>query len=127
MEHVIFHFFKFCLVFHIFTLLPLCYSSLLSFPICPFYQDTKLYEYKIFGVQEDLDPELSAQVYMDWEYRKKWDSYVLGEAEQQAQKRARGLRDGTEEIENWEMNADSLCRCDPAVGCSWVASMVVQP
>ena len=111
-----------------FTFLPLCYSSLLSFPICPFYQDTKLYEYKIFGVQEDLDPELSAQVYMDWEYRKKWDSYVLGEVEQQTQKQARWLRDGTEEIIfSWEMNADSLCRCDPAVGCSWVASMVVQP
>ena len=51
-------------------------------PIAPFLQDTKLYEYKIIGLQEDLDPELSAQVYMDWEYRKKWDSYVLGEAEQ---------------------------------------------
>ena len=106
MEHVIFHFFNF-FSFPYFTLLPFCYSSLLSFPICPFYQDTKLYEYKIFGVQEDLDPELSAQVYMDWEYRKKWDSYVLGEAEQQTQKQARWLRDGTEEIIfSWEMNAD---------------------
>ena len=28
---------------------------------------------------EDMDPELCAQVYVDWEYRKKWDSYVLGE------------------------------------------------
>ena len=27
----------------------------------------------------DLDPEMSAQVYVDWEYRKVWDSYVLGE------------------------------------------------
>ena len=62
------------------------FLSLLSAIVCYlsfFYQDTKLYEYKIFGVQEDLDPELSAQVYMDWEYRKKWDSYVLGEPEQQ--------------------------------------------
>ncbi len=28
---------------------------------------------------EDMDPELSAQVYVDWEYRKKWDSYTMGE------------------------------------------------
>ena len=27
----------------------------------------------------DLDPEMCAQVYVDWEYRKIWDSYVLGE------------------------------------------------
>lgn len=27
---------------------------------------------------DDMDPELCAQVYVDWEYRKKWDSYVLG-------------------------------------------------
>lgn len=26
----------------------------------------------------DLDPEISAQVYVDTEYRKKWDTYVLG-------------------------------------------------
>ncbi len=26
---------------------------------------------------DDLDPETSAQVYVDWEYRKVWDSYVL--------------------------------------------------
>ena len=25
----------------------------------------------------DLDPEICAQVYVDTEYRKKWDSYVL--------------------------------------------------
>lgn len=31
------------------------------------------------GVMEDLDPEMCAQVYVDWEYRKVWDSYVLGE------------------------------------------------
>ena len=30
---------------------------------------------------DDLDPEHSAMVYLDWEYRKKWDSYVLGKAE----------------------------------------------
>lgn len=26
----------------------------------------------------DLDPEICAQVYVDTEYRKKWDSYVFG-------------------------------------------------
>ena len=30
------------------------------------------------GEMADLDPEMCAQVYIDWEYRKKWDSYVLG-------------------------------------------------
>lgn len=42
-------------------------------------QETGLYEYKIHGAMEDLDPELCAQVYVDWEYRKKWDSYAIGE------------------------------------------------
>ena len=42
-------------------------------------QETGLYEYKIHGAMDDMDPELCAQVYVDWEYRKKWDSYVLGE------------------------------------------------
>lgn len=27
----------------------------------------------------DLDPEMCAQVYVDWEYRKVWDTYVLSE------------------------------------------------
>ena len=42
-------------------------------------QETGLYEYKIHGAMDDMDPEQCAQVYVDWEYRKKWDSYVLGE------------------------------------------------
>ena len=45
----------------------------------PLPQESGLYEYKIVGLMEDLDPELSAQVYVDWEYRKVWDSYVMGE------------------------------------------------
>lgn len=45
------------------------------------FQESGLYEYKIAGVMEDMDPELCAQVYVDWEYRKKWDSYALGENE----------------------------------------------
>ena len=36
-----------------------------------------LYDYKIHGVMADLDPKLCAQVYVDWEYRKVWDTYVL--------------------------------------------------
>jgi hypothetical protein len=40
-------------------------------------EESQLYEYKVIGIQEDLDAEISAQVYMDWDYRKKWDSYVL--------------------------------------------------
>ena len=31
------------------------------------------------GVMADLDPEESAQVYVDWQYRKIWDTYVIGE------------------------------------------------
>ena len=27
----------------------------------------------------DLDPIVCGNVYVDWEYRKKWDKYVLGE------------------------------------------------
>lgn len=60
---------------------PVCHIHCILFSLSlmlPLIQDTKLYEYKIIGLQEDLDPEMSAQVYMDWEYRKKWDSYVLG-------------------------------------------------
>ena len=50
-------------------------QNFFSFP----FQDSGLYEYKTFGVMDDLDPEICAQVYVDWEYRKVWDTYVLGE------------------------------------------------
>lgn len=43
------------------------------------FQESGLYEYKILGVMDDLDPEMCAQVYVDWEYRKVWDTYVLGQ------------------------------------------------
>ena len=43
------------------------------------FQESGLYEYKTFGVMADLDPEICAQVYVDWEYRKVWDTYVLGQ------------------------------------------------
>ncbi|XP_029998069.1 phosphatidylcholine transfer protein [Sphaeramia orbicularis] len=39
-------------------------------------QETGLYEYKVFGVLSTCTPELCADVYMDLEYRKKWDGYV---------------------------------------------------
>ncbi|XP_078376077.1 phosphatidylcholine transfer protein-like [Oculina patagonica] len=35
-----------------------------------------LYEYKIMGTLEDVGPAVCKQVYMDLEYRKKWDEYV---------------------------------------------------
>ncbi|XP_067686080.1 phosphatidylcholine transfer protein-like [Haliotis asinina] len=35
-----------------------------------------LYEYKIYGYMKDVQPDICAKVYMDTEYRKKWDSYV---------------------------------------------------
>ena len=44
------------------------------------FQESGLYEYKTFGVMADLDPEICAQVYVDWEYRKVWDTYVLGQS-----------------------------------------------
>ncbi|XP_037666002.1 phosphatidylcholine transfer protein isoform X2 [Choloepus didactylus] len=39
-------------------------------------QNTGLYEYKVFGVLENCPPALLADVYMDLDYRKKWDQYV---------------------------------------------------
>ena len=43
-------------------------------------QESGLYEYKTLGLMDDLDSETCAQVYVDWEYRKVWDSYVLGKS-----------------------------------------------
>ncbi|KAM9391885.1 phosphatidylcholine transfer protein isoform 2-T2 [Pholidichthys leucotaenia] len=39
-------------------------------------KETGLYEYKVRGVFNSCTPEVCADVYMDLEYRKKWDSYV---------------------------------------------------
>ncbi|XP_020847591.1 phosphatidylcholine transfer protein isoform X2 [Phascolarctos cinereus] len=39
-------------------------------------EQTGLYEYKAFGDFKDCPPTLCADVYMDLEYRKQWDSYV---------------------------------------------------
>ena len=41
-------------------------------------QVSGLYEYKIMGSISDVLPEVCKQVYMDLEYRRKWDDYVNG-------------------------------------------------
>ena len=56
----------------LYLLLAVCFSILCL-------QASGLYEYKVHGVMPDLDPEESARVYVDWEYRKIWDTYVIGE------------------------------------------------
>ncbi|KAL3837508.1 hypothetical protein ACJMK2_022860 [Sinanodonta woodiana] len=43
-----------------------------------------LYEYKIYGTLDDVLPDVCAQVYMDLEYRKTWDTYVYELYETQA-------------------------------------------
>ena len=43
-----------------------------------FLQNSGLYEYKVYGVLDDVQPDICAQVYVDNEYRKEWDSYVKG-------------------------------------------------
>lgn len=50
------------------------FKILLLFPL----QTSGLYEYKVYGILDDVLPDVCAQVYMDLEYRKKWDSYVNG-------------------------------------------------
>lgn len=42
------------------------------------FQESGLYEYKIYGTLSDVLPDCSADVYMDLEYRKVWDSYAKG-------------------------------------------------
>lgn len=37
-----------------------------------------LYEYKVYGILDDCLFDVCFEVYLDLEYRKKWDSYVLG-------------------------------------------------
>lgn len=39
-------------------------------------EESGLYEYKIYGALPDVKPDVSANVYMDLEYRKVWDSYA---------------------------------------------------
>ncbi len=46
-----------------------------------FIQKSGLYYYQIFGTLDDVPPDVCAQVYMDIEYRRHWDSYVNGKAQ----------------------------------------------
>ncbi|XP_050406764.1 phosphatidylcholine transfer protein [Patella vulgata] len=39
-------------------------------------EESGLYEYKIYGFLKDVPPKICADVYMDLEYRKKWDSFA---------------------------------------------------
>ncbi|KAK3106166.1 hypothetical protein FSP39_014092 [Pinctada imbricata] len=39
-------------------------------------EESGLYQYKIYGTLSDVTPDVCAEVYMDLEYRKVWDSYV---------------------------------------------------
>lgn len=41
-------------------------------------QMSGLYKYKIYGILDDVLPEVCADVYMDLEYRKQWDTYAKG-------------------------------------------------
>ncbi|XP_005056179.1 PREDICTED: phosphatidylcholine transfer protein [Ficedula albicollis] len=51
--------------------------SCVTFPLfIPFPQQSGLYEYKIFGGLAEIPPKLCADVYMDLDFRKKWDQYV---------------------------------------------------
>ncbi|KAF2976613.1 hypothetical protein EK904_011414 [Melospiza melodia maxima] len=51
--------------------------SCVTFPLfILFPQQSGLYEYKIFGGLADIPPKLCADVYMDLDFRKKWDQYV---------------------------------------------------
>ena len=42
-------------------------------------KESGLYEYKTYGVLNEIDPLTMIQVYCDYTYRSKWDSYVVGE------------------------------------------------
>ncbi|KAK6994365.1 phosphatidylcholine transfer protein [Biomphalaria glabrata] len=49
-----------------------------------FNESSGLYQYKVFG-ELDVEPDICAQVYMDLDYRKKWDSYVKELEEKQCE------------------------------------------
>lgn len=50
----------------------------MSVNVCFILQVSGLYEYKIMGSILDVLPNVCKEVYMDLEYRKKWDEYVNG-------------------------------------------------
>ncbi|CAG5128286.1 unnamed protein product [Candidula unifasciata] len=39
-------------------------------------ESSGLYQYKLYGNLDDILPDVCAQVYMDLEYRKQWDTYA---------------------------------------------------
>ena len=39
-------------------------------------EESGLYSYKVIANLKNIDAEICVKVYMDLEYRKKWDSYV---------------------------------------------------
>ncbi|KAK7092690.1 hypothetical protein V1264_008396 [Littorina saxatilis] len=41
-----------------------------------FNEKSGLYQYKIYGTLDDVDPQVCADVYMDLEYRRQWDTYA---------------------------------------------------
>lgn len=49
------------------------------------FQETGLYEYKVFGALTTCSPGLCADVYMDLTYRKDWDKYAKGKKPNQKQ------------------------------------------
>lgn len=53
--------------------------------LCRVQQETGLYEYKVFGSLPSCSPDLCADVYMDLNYRRQWDSYVKGMGLQKSQ------------------------------------------
>ena len=53
------------------------YSVKFCYVFC-IIQTSGLYEYKIYGILDDVLPDICSQVYMDLDYRKQWDSYVKG-------------------------------------------------
>lgn len=54
-----------------------------------------LYEYKIYGTLDDVKPDVCAQVYMDIEYRRQWDTYV---------KELYEFTDGSRQLLYWNVN-----------------------
>lgn len=63
------------------------------------FQETGLYEYKVFGVLSTCTSELCADVYMDLTYRKHWDGYVKGKNKGKVRK---------EKVFNLQMNFTSM-------------------
>ena len=53
------------------------YTAVMTFCVAV-VQTSGLYQYKIYGVLDDVLPDICADVYMDLEYRRQWDTYAKG-------------------------------------------------